>query len=159
MALANAPDVLIADEPTTALDVTTQARVLDMLDELRRDEGAALIFITHDLGVVFELCERLVVMYAGKVVETGPTSVVFAEPRHPYTKRLLECVPVLGEPERALHPIEGMPPALDDLPRGCAFAPRCPLAEDACRAGPIALETVAAEHQARCRRHRELARG
>jgi len=159
MALANAPDILIADEPTTALDVTTQARVLDMLDELRRDKGAALIFITHDLGVVSELCERLVVMYAGKVVETGPTATVFAEPRHPYTKRLLECVPVLGEPERALHPIEGMPPALDDLPKGCAFAPRCPLAEDACRQGPIALEQVAADHQARCRRHPELARG
>ena len=159
MALANAPDVLIADEPTTALDVTTQARVLDMLDERRRDEGAALVFITHDLGVVSELCERLVVMYAGQVVESGPTAAVFAEPRHPYTERLLACVPVLGEPERALHPIAGMPPALDDLPRGCAFAPRCPLAEDACRAGPIALESVAAGHQARCRRHRELARG
>jgi peptide/nickel transport system permease protein len=159
MALANGPDVLIADEPTTALDVTTQARVLDMLDGLRRDEGAALVFITHDLGVVSELCARLVVMYAGKVVESGPTATVFAEPRHPYTKRLLECVPVLGEPDRALHPIEGMPPALDDLPPGCAFAPRCPFAEHACRAGLIPLETVGPEHRARCRRHRELARG
>jgi len=159
MALANGPDVLIADEPTTALDVTTQARVLAMLDERRRDEGAALIFITHDLGVVSELCERLVVMYAGRIVESGPTADVFAEPRHPYTLRLLESVPVLGEPERALRPIEGLPPALDDLPAGCHFAPRCPLAEDACRRGHIALETVGPDHEARCRRHAELARG
>jgi peptide/nickel transport system permease protein len=157
MALANDPALLIADEPTTALDVTTQARVLELLDELRRETGAALIFITHDLGVVSEVCDRVLVMYAGRIVETGGVAEVFERPRHPYTERLLACVPILGEPERAIDAIAGLPPALDRLPPGCAFAPRCPHARDACRKGEIGLDEIAPGHMTRCIRARELA--
>ncbi len=157
MALANGPSLMIADEPTTALDVTTQARVLRLLDELRRDSGAALIFITHDLGVVSQVCDRVLVMYAGRIVESGPVANVFARPRHPYTLRLLACVPILGQPERSLEAIPGLPPAVNRLPPGCAFAPRCPHAIDACRQGEIALDEVEPGHTARCIRARELA--
>jgi peptide/nickel transport system permease protein len=157
MALANDPALLIADEPTTALDVTTQARVLELLDELRRETGAALIFITHDLGVVSEVCDRVLVMYAGRIVETGGVAEVFERPRHPYTERLLACVPILGEPERAIDAIAGLPPALDRLPPGCAFAPRCPHARDACRKGEMGLDEIAPGHMTRCIRARELA--
>jgi len=156
MALANDPALLIADEPTTALDVTTQARVLELLDELRRETGAALIFITHDLGVVSEVCERVLVMYAGRIVESGSVAEVFERPRHPYTERLLACVPILGEPERAIDAIPGLPPALDRLPEGCAFAPRCPHVRKACRHGEIPLDEIAPGHLTRCIRAREL---
>jgi peptide/nickel transport system permease protein len=157
IALANDPDVIIADEPTTALDVTTQARILRLLDRLRRESGAALIFITHDLGVVYEVCERMLVMYAGRIVESGPVEEVFEAPRHPYTERLLACVPVLGEPERAIDAIAGLPPAVNRLPAGCAFAPRCPMALPACREGEIELERVAPGRLSRCIRAREMA--
>jgi peptide/nickel transport system permease protein len=157
MALANDPALLIADEPTTALDVTTQARVLELLDELRPETGAALIFMTHDLGVVSEVCERVLVMYAGRIVESGSVAEVFERPRHPYTERLLACVPILGEPERAIDAIPGLPPALDRLPPGCAFAPRCPHVRDACRQGEIRLDEIAPGHLTRCIRARELA--
>ncbi len=156
MSLANRPDLIIADEPTTALDVTTQARVLALLNDLRRQSGAALVFITHDLGVVSELCERVLVMYAGKVVESGPVGEVFAAPRHPYTRALLACVPVLGEPERALDAIPGLPPPVDDLPEGCAFAPRCPLAMAECRRGEILLARTGEGRRSRCIRWMEL---
>ncbi|MEQ8966410.1 MAG: dipeptide/oligopeptide/nickel ABC transporter permease/ATP-binding protein [Azospirillaceae bacterium] len=156
MALANEPDLIIADEPTTALDVTTQARVLALLDRLRRQQGAALVFITHDFGVVSEVCDRVIVMYAGRIVEQGPVDAVFARPRHPYTERLMACVPVLGEPDRAIDAIPGLPPAVNRLPPGCAFAPRCPLAIDACRSGDIPLETVEPGHAARCIRAEEV---
>ncbi len=159
IALANRPDLIIADEPTTALDVTTQARVLAQLNELRQKSGAALVFITHDLGVVFELCERVLVMYAGKVVESGPVEAVFAAPRHPYTKALLACVPVLGRPERALDAIPGLPPAVDDLPPGCAFAPRCPMAIDECRRGEILLARTEEGRRSRCIRWAEMSDG
>jgi len=158
MALANQPDLIIADEPTTALDVTTQARVLGLLDRLRRETGAALIFITHDFGVVSEVCDRVMVMYAGRAVETGPVETVFATPKHPYTERLMACVPVLGRPERSIDAIPGLPPAVDRLPPGCAFAPRCPLAIDACRQGEIALAPVGPDHAARCIRSEEVDR-
>jgi peptide/nickel transport system permease protein len=158
MALANEPDLIIADEPTTALDVTTQARVLDLLNKLRRETGAALIFITHDLGVVSELCERVLVMYAGRIVESGPVERVFAQPRHPYTERLLACVPLLGEPERSIDAIPGLPPAVNHLPPGCAFAPRCRLAIDACRSGEIDLRQIGPGHRARCIRAEEVGR-
>jgi len=156
VALANEPDLIIADEPTTALDVTTQARVLGLLDRLRRQQGAALVFITHDFGVVSEICDRVLVMYAGRIVEQGPVDAVFSRPRHPYTERLMACVPVLGEPDRAIDAIPGLPPAVNRLPPGCAFAPRCPLAVDACRSGDIPLETVAPGHAARCIRTGEV---
>jgi peptide/nickel transport system permease protein len=155
MALANDPDLIVADEPTTALDVTTQAQVLRLLDERRRERGAALIFITHDFGVVSELCDRILVMYAGRVVEEGPVETVFADPRHPYTRRLMACVPVLGQPERSIDAIPGLPPAVNRLPPGCAFAPRCTLAVEACRRGEIALERLGDNHAVRCIRARE----
>ncbi|HMB76082.1 MAG TPA: oligopeptide/dipeptide ABC transporter ATP-binding protein, partial [Kiloniellaceae bacterium] len=157
MALANDPEVLIADEPTTALDVTTQAQILKLLDRLRREQGAALLFITHDFGVVSELCDRVIVMYAGQMVESGTVAQVFAAPRHPYTRRLMACVPVLGSPERALDAIPGLPPPVNRLPKGCAFAPRCDRALPSCRSGEIALRPVAPDHLARCIRAEEEA--
>ncbi len=157
MALANDPQIIIADEPTTALDVTTQAQVLTLLDRLRREHGAALVFITHDFAVIGQLCERVLVMYAGRVVEEGPAAAVFATPRHPYTRRLLDCVPVLGHPERAIGAIPGLPPAVNRLPPGCAFAPRCSDAREHCRREPIEPQPVGAGHYARCVRVHELA--
>ncbi|MBN2740626.1 MAG: dipeptide/oligopeptide/nickel ABC transporter permease/ATP-binding protein [Rhodobacteraceae bacterium] len=140
MALANDPDVIIADEPTTALDVTVQAQILSLLNDLRRERGLAIIFITHDFGVVAQLCDRVSVMYAGRIVETGPTMAVLNAPAHPYTARLIACVPELGGGKRKLEAIPGLPPSVDDLPTGCAFAPRCLRAQDACKQGEIALD-------------------
>ena len=159
IALAGEPDVLIADEPTTALDATTQASVLRLFAELVRERGAALIFVSHDLAVVEALCERVAVMYAGEIVEEGPTGQVLARPLHPYTARLIAAAPRLGEPDRELEAIAGAPPPLDRRPQGCAFAPRCRLAIDACRASPIALESVAPDRSARCIRTDEVAHG
>ncbi|SDE15292.1 dipeptide/oligopeptide/nickel ABC transporter permease/ATP-binding protein [Limimaricola pyoseonensis] len=139
MALANDPEVIIADEPTTALDVTVQAQILSLLDDLRRSRDLAIIFITHDFGVVAQLCDRVAVMYAGKVVEEGPTKAVLAAPRHPYTARLIACVPELGGGRRRLEAIPGLPPAVDRLPEGCAFAERCNKARGVCREGHIPL--------------------
>jgi peptide/nickel transport system permease protein len=150
MALVNEPDLIIADEPTTALDVTIQAQILELLDTLRAETGAALLFITHDFGIVSQLCDRVLVMYAGSVVEAAPLDAILKEPRHPYTRRLLASVPVLGRPERSMRPIPGLPPPADDLPPGCRFAPRCELALDACRQPPIALERIGRDHEARC---------
>jgi peptide/nickel transport system permease protein len=156
MALVNEPDIIIADEPTTALDVTIQAHILELLRTIRQEQHAALIFITHDVGIVSELCDRVLVMYAGVVVESGPLEVVLDSPRHPYTRRLLASVPILGRARRA-RPIPGLPPSLDELPVGCRFAPRCDLAIDACRVPPIRLERVAPDHRARCIRADETA--
>ncbi|MGV6850183.1 MAG: dipeptide/oligopeptide/nickel ABC transporter permease/ATP-binding protein [Marinibacterium sp.] len=144
MALANDPDVIIADEPTTALDVTVQAQILSLLDDLRRDRGLAILFITHDFGVVAQLCDRVAVMYAGQVVEAAPTADILAAPAHPYTRRLMDCVPELGRGRRDLAAIPGLPPAVDNLPEGCAFAPRCHKAQDACRAAPVDLREIPA---------------
>ncbi|MCM0018891.1 MAG: ABC transporter ATP-binding protein [Tagaea sp.] len=128
MALACRPSLLIADEPTTALDVTIQAQILDVLRDLQRETGMAVLFITHDLGVVAEFASRTVVMYAGRVVETGPTAELLARPRHPYTAGLLASMPALtapGEARRKVTPIPGQPPDMASPPPGCAFAPRC----------------------------------
>ena len=139
MALANKPDVLIADEPTTALDVTVQAQILTLLARLRTVRGLAVIFITHDFGVVSELCDYIAVMYGGKIVEEGRTDELLAAPAHPYTRRLIDCVPVLGDGRRRLPSIDGLPPQLTAAPDGCAFAPRCPHADAKCRQGDIAI--------------------
>lgn len=140
MALANDPDVIIADEPTTALDVTVQAQILALLDDLRKSRGLAIVFITHDFGVVAQLCDRVAVMYAGRIVEEGQTTDILDNPRHPYTARLMACVPELGEGKRRLEAIPGLPPVVDNLPAGCAFANRCNKAQDACRHRDIPLE-------------------
>jgi peptide/nickel transport system permease protein len=150
MALANNPDLLIADEPTTALDVTVQAEILDLLVDLRERMGMALLFITHDLGVVAELCDRVVVMYAGRVVEQADTQTLFANPQHPYTRQLIGCTPRLGAGRHNLATIPGLPPALNNLPPGCAFAPRCDVAQQRCHEAPVDLLEVASGHSARC---------
>jgi peptide/nickel transport system permease protein len=140
MALANDPDIIIADEPTTALDVTVQAQILSLLDDLRRTRGLAIVFITHDFGVVAQICDRVAVMYAGRIVEEGPTDAILRQPAHPYTARLMACVPELGAGKRRLEAIPGLPPAVDRLPPGCAFADRCDRAREVCRQGDIPLE-------------------
>jgi peptide/nickel transport system permease protein len=150
MALANDPDVIIADEPTTALDVTVQAQILSVLSDLRRDRGLAIIFITHDFGVVGQLCDRIAVMYAGQIVEEGPTEAVLRSPQHPYTSRLIDCVPTLGGGQRKLAAIPGLPPVVDRLPAGCAFAERCDKAQDTCRAGGIELVATGSARKTRC---------
>ncbi|HSR71046.1 MAG TPA: dipeptide/oligopeptide/nickel ABC transporter permease/ATP-binding protein [Kiloniellales bacterium] len=149
MALANDAGILIADEPTTALDVTVQAQILALLDSLRAQNDAALLFITHDFGVVSQICDRVAVMYAGRIVEIGPAETILSDPAHPYTRKLIDCVPVLGGSGK-LDTIAGGPPSVDRLPPGCAFAPRCPLAEAACRTGEIDLADVSPERAVRC---------
>ncbi len=151
MALACRPKVLIADEPTTALDVTIQAQVLDLIDDLRRELGTAVVLITHDLGVVAEVADRMIVMYAGRKVEEGLTRSLFADPCHPYLQGLLASIPRFGGTENArLREIPGIVPPLSALPPGCAFAPRCPAAIETCRNAVPALETKRPDHTAAC---------
>ena len=148
MALAAEPRLLIADEPTTALDVTVQKQILELLDRLRRDLKLGLLFITHDLGVVAQVADRLAVMYAGRVVEEGPAREILARPRHPYTEGLLAASPKLKR--GALRPIPGSVPRLETLPRGCAFEPRCPLRRAECAAAVPELRPAEPNHSARC---------
>jgi oligopeptide/dipeptide ABC transporter ATP-binding protein len=152
MALSCNPDVLIADEPTTALDVTIQAQILELLDRLREDFDSAVILITHDLGVVAEVANDIIVMYAGRVVEHGPKRQLFYDPQHPYTWGLLGSIPRLDRPKpKKLHSIEGMPPSLINLPQGCKFRPRCPHAFDKCQEEPELKNRVEdREHVDRC---------
>jgi oligopeptide/dipeptide ABC transporter ATP-binding protein len=151
MALICHPQVLIADEPTTALDVTIQAQILDLLVRLRRELNMAVLLITHDLGVVAGSADRVVVMYAGQVVETAATRVLFATPRHPYTEGLLASIPRLDQPRERLRSIPGSVPPATAWPTGCRFHPRCPYAWDKCRTEePPLLETGTAGHSARC---------
>jgi len=160
IAMANDPDVIIADEPTTALDVTVQAQVLEALRAAREQTGASMILITHDLGIVAGLADRVMVMYAGKPVETGPVDEIFFRSRMPYTLGLLGSLPRLDADSSApLRPIPGAPPSLIDLPSGCPFTPRCPLAIDRCAQEEPALRPVAPEHAAACHRSGELAAG
>ena len=143
MALANEPKLLIADEPTTALDVTVQAQILALIDRLRQELGMAVVIITHDLGVIAESVERVAVMYAGRIVETGPTATVFRAPEHPYTWGLLRSIPRLDVPrEQPLVPIGGRPPSLINPPSGCHFHPRCPYVRDSHREVDPRLEPV-----------------
>lgn len=132
MALAGEPDVLVADEPTTALDATIQAQILDLLARLRRETGMATVFISHDLGAVSQVCERVCVMYAGRIVEEGRVADLFAEPRHPYTRGLFDAIPRLDGGRERLRPIPGTVPHPQHLPKGCSFSPRCPRVADAC---------------------------
>ena len=149
LALACRPSLVIADEPTTALDVVMQAQILQLLERLREELGLALILVSHDLGVLAETCDRIAVMYAGRIVETGPVEAVFAAPQHPYTKRLLDSIPVIGGTRELAAPIPGAPPDPGDLPEGCRFRPRCPYSAERCLADP-ALRTVAPDHAAAC---------
>ena len=133
MALSLEPDLIIADEPTTALDVTVQAQVMDLLADLQREYHMGLILITHDLGVVADVADKIAVMYAGRIVETAPVHELYARPAHPYTKGLLESIPRLDQKGQELYAIKGLPPNLLRIPPGCAFNPRCPMAQEVCR--------------------------
>jgi len=160
MALACNPKVLIADEPTTALDVTVQAQVMDLLSELREERRMGLILITHDLGVVAQTAQRVIVMYAGKKVEEASVEALFENPRHPYTRGLMASMPAVAtfgsNSDARLNEIPGMVPSLTNLPPGCAFAPRCSLAIDRCRAEYPPLQEVDGDHFAACWRAAEL---
>ncbi|WP_051837327.1 ABC transporter ATP-binding protein [Streptomyces sp. NRRL WC-3742] len=145
MALSLQPDLIIADEPTTALDVTVQAQVMDLLAELQAEFRMGLILITHDLGVVADVADKIAVMYAGRIVETAPVRDLYARPAHPYTRGLLDSIPRLDQKGRNLHAIKGLPPSLLKLPEGCAFHPRCPRAQDRCLSEPPGLSPVVAE--------------
>jgi peptide/nickel transport system ATP-binding protein len=155
MALACRPALVIADEPTTALDVTIQAQILDLLREMKSTFNLSLLLITHDLGVVAETADRVAVMYAGRIVETGPVRAIFRNPAHPYTRGLLASIPggARGAPGRRLAAIEGSVPAAGELPRGCAFNPRCPDRFDPCTIDPPADYPVGQEQAARCYLH------
>lgn len=150
MALANEPSLIIADEPTTALDVTVQAQILKLLDQLRKKKNASLMFITHDFGVVAHICDRVAVMYAGEIVETGPVKEILNKPAHPYTRRLIECVPDVSRKLDKLTEIPGLPPRVNALPRGCKFAKRCYMAKEQCSAREIEITKLTDTHQVKC---------
>jgi oligopeptide/dipeptide ABC transporter ATP-binding protein len=151
MAIANKPDLLIADEPTTALDVTIQAQVMEVLADVQREVDAAMILITHDLGVVANVADRVQVMYGGRIVERGDTRPMFHSPANPYTRGLLSSLPRLdGSREDRLVPIPGSPPSILNMPVGCAFAPRCPHATDVCTERPAELIAIEGTHFSRC---------
>lgn len=156
MALLCRPKVLIADEPTTALDVTIQAQILELFADLKREFGMALVLITHDLGVVASLADRIAVMYAGRIVEEAACDELFENPRHPYTRALLQSTPRADRDATELYAIPGQPPNLQRLPAGCAFQPRCPSAIESCRLAPPPLEPVYPGHKAACFRAEEL---
>ena len=150
IALACNPHLLLADEPTTALDVTIQEQVLDLIENLRRKLGTSLLLITHDLGVVAEVCDRVAVVYAGDIVESGSLDQIYNDTRHPYTIGLFGSLPDFSHKVHRLKPISGMMPDPSQLPEGCAFAPRCPHATDACRKGIIPKVEVAPGHVVKC---------
>ncbi len=148
-ALSGGPKLIVADEPTTNLDVTIQLQYLNLLKELQQQTGVALIFVTHDLGIVAKMCDKVAVMYAGKIVEQGLVREIYNHPRHPYTEGLLRSVPKIGSKE-ALYAIPGQPPDLANLPPGCAFAPRCPEVTPRCHAEEPANVIFADGHVSRC---------
>ena len=152
IAISRSPNVLIADEPTTSLDATIQLQYLRLLKDIQAQTGAAIIFITHDFGIVARMCDRVAVMYAGKIVEQADVLQLFDNPQHPYTEALLKSVPELDVDVDFLPSIEGQPPSLENLPPGCAFAPRCPYVFDKCEEYPPEF-TVESAHVARCWRH------
>ena len=150
MAMACEPELLIADEPTTALDVTIQAQILGLMDQLRRDHGTSILLITHNMGVVAQLCDYVYVMYAGQVVEQAETFELFRNPRHPYTLGLLKAIPSLDGEEQRLYNIRGSVPDLADLPKGCRFCPRCDFAQVGCETETPALVEISSGHWVRC---------
>ncbi|MBU2648804.1 ABC transporter ATP-binding protein [bacterium] len=157
MALACRPQILIADEPTTALDMTIQAQILTLMKSLQQETGMAIIFITHDLGVIAETCDDVVVMYAGTVAERAPVNDLFKSPKHPYTLGLLASIPRLETPpKQRLATIEGMVPDLQNIPEGCRFQNRCHYAQDRCREASPPEETVAGDHRVSCYRWQEI---
>lgn len=160
IALACNPSLLIADEPTTALDVTIQAQILGLMNDLQKELGMAVILITHDLGVIAETCSSVVVMYGGKVAESGSVYDIFDEPTHPYTQGLLSSIPRLEDERKSkLETIVGMVPSLHDMPVGCRFENRCPYAKDICRQSPPPMEAVGDGHEVACFRWREIKAG
>ncbi|MFF4715497.1 ABC transporter ATP-binding protein [Streptomyces eurythermus] len=159
MALALRPALVIADEPTTALDVTVQAQVMDLLAELRREYRMGLILITHDLGVVADVADRIAVMYAGRIVESAPVRDLYRAPAHPYTRGLLDSVPRLDRKGRELYAIKGLPPNPMRVPPGCSFHPRCPMAQDVCRTDEPPLYEVPGGRGSACHFWRECLRG
>jgi peptide/nickel transport system ATP-binding protein/oligopeptide transport system ATP-binding protein len=150
MALALEPDLIIADEPTTALDVTVQAQVMELLAELQAEYNMGLILITHDLGVVADVADKIAVMYAGRIVEDAPVHDIYAKPAHPYTKGLLQSIPRLDQKGQDLYAIKGLPPNLTRIPSGCAFNPRCPMAQDICRTDVPELHPVGTARGSAC---------
>jgi oligopeptide/dipeptide ABC transporter ATP-binding protein len=150
IALSCDPALLIADNPTTALDVTIQIQILDLVKQLRDRLGMGVLWITHDLGVVAKLCDRVVIMYAGEVMEQGRVYDVLKHPRHPYTRRLIDALPKLGRPDQRLLPIEGRPPDPANLPAGCPFAPRCHRARPECETGEVPLVETGDGRAVRC---------
>jgi len=157
MALASEPDVLIADEPTTALDVTIQAQILDLIIDLNKKLNMGIVFITHDLGVIAELCDRVMVMYLGKIVEEGTVSSLFSKPLHPYTKGLIKSIPTMdGDRKKELHTIKGIVPSLNDKPRGCPFVTRCAYANNLCYTKLPELEDHNDMQKVRCWHYKEI---
>ena len=150
MALSNNPELLIADEPTTALDVTIQAQILELMKKIQQDKGMSILLITHDLGVVAEMCSRVIVMYAGKIVEEAPVEILFANPTHPYTQGLIASVPKLGSGVKVLPSIPGSVPDLSAMPKGCRFAPRCKYATEKCHQEQPELLSVGEKQKCRC---------
>lgn len=151
MALACQPDIIIADEPTTALDTTIQAQILELMSEIKKETGTSIILITHDLGIIAEISERVLIMYAGRVVEYGDVDAIYYDSKHPYTWGLLNSVARIDIDKKfRLRPIKGLPPDLINLPSGCSFHPRCELAQDICRLARPQLEKVSSEHFAAC---------
>ncbi len=153
IALACEPQLLLADEPTTSLDVTIQAQIMDLMRKINQERGVAIVLVTHNLDLASEFCQRIAVMYAGRIVESGTVDEVIESPQHPYTRGLLSCIPRIASRRTRIEPIPGNVPDLAALGRGCAFAPRCPHREPACEAGPIPLFEVGPGHLSRCLRH------
>jgi oligopeptide/dipeptide ABC transporter ATP-binding protein len=150
IAMSCRPRLLIADEPTTALDATIQAQYLALFKDIQKKTNVAIIFITHDFGVIANICHRVGVMYAGKIVETAPTREIFKAPRHPYTSALINSVPLLDRKTERLYSIEGQPPSMLNLPPGCRFAPRCPVAKDTCRQQEPPEVNISGDHTVSC---------
>ncbi|HIC88047.1 MAG TPA: ABC transporter ATP-binding protein [Anaerolineae bacterium] len=150
IALSCGPKILLADEPTTALDVTVQAQIMDLLNRINREHGTSIILVTHDLGLAAEFCHNIAVMYAGRIVEEGPTNDVIEDPKHPYTRGLLDCIPRIRQERRRIKPIPGTVPDLINLPPGCAFRPRCAFAREECLGHDIPLAEIEPGRLVRC---------